>query len=124
MVRAEQLTEAALISAMRRGDFYASSGVSIVDFGIEEDRYWLQIDGEEGVTYETRFIGTRSDGVETGPPGVVLERSAALRPDYRFAGDELYVRALVVSSRLHPDPHASGDQESAWLPPRPGPAAP
>ena len=124
MVRAEELTEAALISAMREGNFYSSSGVSISDFGIEKDRYWLQIDAQEGVTYETHFIGTRSDGVEIGPPGVVLGRSAELRPEYRFSGDELYVRALVVSSRLHPDPHSTGDYESAWLPPRLGPAAP
>ncbi|HIA26830.1 MAG TPA: hypothetical protein EYN79_01705 [Planctomycetes bacterium] len=124
MVRARELSAESVISALRAGEFYASSGVSIADFGFQEGRYWLVIEGEEGVTYETRFIGTRSDGVETGPPGILLEKSLSLRPEYRLGGDELFLRAVVISSKLHPDPHARGDFESAWLPPQRGPAAP
>jgi hypothetical protein len=40
-----------------------------------------------------------------------------------MTGDELYVRARVISSRLHPDPFAAGDMETAWVQPVLGPAA-
>ena len=32
-----------------------------------------------------------------------------------MTGDELYVRARVISSRLHPNPFAEGDLETAWV---------
>ena len=36
---------------------------------------------------------------------------------YPFHGDELYVRALVISSNLHPNPYAEGEFERAWVQP-------
>ena len=36
---------------------------------------------------------------------------------YEFSGDELYVRATVVSDRDHPNPYAEGDKEMAWVQP-------
>ena len=44
-------------------------------------------------------------------------RSTGSPASYTFRGDELYVRAVVVSSRPHPDPYAEGDFETAWLQP-------
>jgi len=32
-------------------------------------------------------------------------------------GDELYVRARIISSKLHPNPYAAGDRETAWTQP-------
>jgi len=36
---------------------------------------------------------------------------------YRFRGDEIYVRARVLSSRPHPNGYAPADYESAWVQP-------
>ena len=78
----------------------------------------VDVAAEPGVTYETRFIGTRrgADG-RLGRVGEVLAETADDPARYRMTGDELYVRAVVVSSRRHPDPFAEGDLESAWVQP-------
>ena len=36
---------------------------------------------------------------------------------YKFTGDELYVRAKIISDRKHPNPFAEGDLETAWIQP-------
>jgi len=36
---------------------------------------------------------------------------------YKFKGDELYIRAKIISSRKHPNPYAEGDFEMAWTQP-------
>jgi len=117
MVRSSALTENAIISAMKRGDFYSSSGVVVRDFNCTDRHYRVALDVREGETLTTRFIGTRViDGV-LGPVGEVLMETTGDRPEYTFDGDELYVRVLVTSSRMHPDPAQTGDAQCAWLQP-------
>ena len=36
---------------------------------------------------------------------------------YTLKGDEIYVRAKVISSKPHPNPSQRGDVESAWIQP-------
>jgi hypothetical protein len=117
MVRAAELSAETILTAARRGDFYASSGVSLTDVLVDADQYQVHIAGEEGVTYVTRFLGTRVRGGEVGEPGEVLLETSDNPARYPFTGDELYVRATVVSSRLHPNPYAEGDFETAWAQP-------
>jgi hypothetical protein len=59
MVRAPELSAAALIAAMERGDFYASTGVELTEVRRGPRELGLEIKAEPGVTYLTRFIGTR-----------------------------------------------------------------
>ena len=49
--------------------------------------------------------------------GEVLQRSVGASADYRFQGSELYVRAVVVSSRRHPNGYDPDDFETAWTQP-------
>jgi len=125
-VRSDRLTADAIIEAMRAGDFYASTGVRLADFGADygwgDARLWLQIVPEPGVTYTTEFIGTRLVNGVPGTSGQLLATSQDLRPSYGMTGDDLYVRARVISSRLHPNPFADGDFETAWVQPILGPA--
>ncbi len=119
MVRAAELTAAAILAAMHAGDFYASSGVSIEDLRADGNGLVVAIDSEEGVSYVTRFIGTRADGA----PGQALLETLENPARYSFRGDEVYVRATVVSTRPHPNPYRKGDFECAWVQPVLGPAA-
>ncbi len=112
-VRAAELTAEALLRALHAGDFYASSGVRLEDVAPSRDRLAIRIAGEPGVTYRTRFIGTKRGG----PEGAVFAEVEGLEPSYAFAGDELYVRATVLSSRRHPNGYDPGDFESAWVQP-------
>jgi len=123
MVRAAELTPEALIAAMKRGDFYASSGVTLAEvrFDTEDRRLDIVIDAEPGVTYTTRFIGTRrggsAEGAAHGEVGEVLAEVKGTRPSYRLSGDELYVRATVTSSKPHPRPSVPDQFTQAWTQP-------
>ncbi|MCH2594164.1 MAG: hypothetical protein MKZ85_14240, partial [Pedosphaera sp.] len=82
------------------------------------------------VTYTTRFIGTR-ESFKTSPDlakrnllkpnetgiGTILGQSQSLDPSYTFKGDELYIRAEIVSSKKKVNPYAAGEHERAWLQP-------
>jgi len=134
MVRAAELTPQALILAMENGDFYSSTGVVLDDVAVENGRYRLTIRTEPGITYTTQFVGTyRGSSASTPLPhtsqsspterqysteiGVVLAEVAGSRPSYRIGGDELYVRAKVVSSKLKANPSRPSEFEVAWTQP-------
>jgi hypothetical protein len=137
MVRAQELTPDALIAAMERGDFYGSSGVTLEEIVKADASLSLRIAAEEGVEYRTAFIGTRSgydrsaqlvptsEGGEPAPIqfrysdeiGVVLAEAEGLTPSYAFQGDELYVRAKVVSTKAKTNPYREGEREAAWVQP-------
>ena len=113
-VRAESLDADSILKAMRRGDFYASSGVALDDVVRSGDRLALKIAAEPGVTYATKFIGTRKGSDKFGE---VLAEVEGATPSYTLKGDELYVRATVTSSRKHPNGYDGADFESAWTQP-------
>lgn len=117
MVRARELTPETIIGALQSGDFYATSGVILDDFRYEADRMVISIQPEAGLTYMTRFTGTRRIENGLGRVGEVLLETTENPAVYVYGGDELYVRATVVSSRLHPNPYAEGDRETAWVQP-------
>jgi hypothetical protein len=138
MVRAARLSADAIGSAMRRGDFYATTGVIIRSEQHDERGIRIEIEPEEGVTYRTLFIGTRAGTPLRGEPvvtaagdtlrttrtysegvGAVLAEVEGPRAEYVFDGDERYVRAKVISSKRRIDDAAvhAGAAETAWLQP-------
>lgn len=116
-VRAEALTPEELIEAMEKGDFYASSGVELENVRFDGRRLLLDIDEEEGVTYETAFVGARRVGADSVAVGHVFARLTGDEPSYRLTGDELFVRATVVSDRPMKNPYRKGETEKAWVQP-------
>ncbi|MEQ8763995.1 MAG: histidinol-phosphatase [Planctomycetota bacterium] len=124
MVWSESRDPDTVVTAMREGEFYASSGVSLTKVHATPKSLEVAIDAEEGVTYTTRFIGTRGLSGGAGPLGEILAETTANPAKYTFDGDELYVRATVTSSKKHPNPYAKDDPEMAWVQPVvPGKAA-
>jgi hypothetical protein len=112
-VRAPQLSGDAITTALLAGDFYASSGVVLEDVVREKNRLALRVAAQSGVSYKTRFIGTRKGG----EPGEVFAEVDGPSASYTLKGDELYVRATVVSTRPHPNGYDPKDVESAWTQP-------
>ena len=134
VVRASKLTAADLIQAIDRGDFYASTGVVLKDVCFKDNVLTVEIEPREGVTYRTQFIGTCKGYDPTTRPaiqdpkavttaiysddiGKVLSEQAGTQVSYPLTGSELYVRAKVISSAVHPNPFAVGDMEVAWVQP-------
>lgn len=139
MVQAPFLTPEQIIHAMEAGDFYSSTGVVVDDVRFDGDRIDIAIQPENGVSYRTVFIGTRrgydasSTGV-IGPEGdewevtrrysdevgEVLAEAAGINPSYTLRGDEIYVRATVISDKPKPVLLRSSPDEEfevAWLQP-------
>lgn len=125
MVRSRYLTPEHLILAMKRADFYASSGIVLNDVSFDQQAKEINIEihPEDGVTYKTEFIGSlKSRSNETGLPtasevGKVLATSNSLNPTYKLQGDELYVRAVVTSSQPPADPVFENQMQQAWTQP-------
>jgi hypothetical protein len=141
MVRAPFLTPNEITAAVRRGDFYNSTGVELSELVIDASGIRLAVREEPGTSYTIEFVGTDRDAqlTPTGGPidpgrddqgrtmrpvyeysadiGRVLHSVSGSSAEYRVTGDELYVRARVRSSRYHPNPFAKGDPEMAWTQP-------
>ena len=137
MVLAESLDADTITQAMLDGHFYASSGVSLEAIKATKKAYRVEIDGEAGVTYTTQFIGTMKGFDDSSTPvldadgkqiarashrysddiGRVLQETTDNPAVYNLTGDELYVRAKIISSKQQENPFAEGDLESAWAPP-------
>ena len=88
-VRADTLSADAIVRALRRGDFYASTGITLRELKVESGQYRLEITPAGDRRYLTEFIGQG---------GRVLARSTTLRPSYTITGNEGYVRARVSDS--------------------------
>jgi hypothetical protein len=113
MVKAGALDGTVLTEAMLRGDFYATSGVVLDDVSATMESLSVRISAKPGVTYTTKFIGTRQGGAA----GELLQETAGESASYRFKGDEVYVRATVVSSAPHPNGYEKTDLQTAWIQP-------
>jgi hypothetical protein len=138
MVRAAKLEAETLVRAVKAGDFYASSGVTLRDVRYAPESRTLEIDveAEEGVQYTTQFIGTRVGYDQASQPrldkdgeplratrtysdeiGKVLAMVEGATAAFELTGDELYVRAVVTSSKPHVDPSFEGQLQQAWTQP-------
>ena len=134
MVLAKTLTPDALVTALEAGQFYSSSGVTLDSVDISDKSMAITL--ADDTDYRIDFIGTRKDFDDTTSPasddkqksdkltlrysndvGTVLQSTTGSSAVYQFTGDELYVRAVVTSSRLHPNPSESGDFQQAWIQP-------
>lgn len=140
MVRAKHLTAESIIKAMEAGDFYATSGVTLTDVQRARNVLAVTIKAEPGVTYRTQFIGTRK-GYSTAseviaPPadekparrtlphrryskdiGAVLAEAEGTTASYTLRGDEIYVRAKIISSKPKQNGSVAGEMETAWTQP-------
>ena len=49
--------------------------------------------------------------------GEMLAEVSGTRPSYKLDGDEIYVRAKVVSTKPMGNPYREGEMECAWIQP-------
>jgi hypothetical protein len=89
VVRATELTPPAILSALERGDFYASSGVELEDYEVTPSEIRVKIKAATQRKYTTLFIGAG---------GKILQTSIGLESVYRRKKSEKYVRVKVIDS--------------------------
>ncbi len=92
VVRSDRLEARALLAAVERGDFYASTGVELVDVQSTGTSMTVQIRRRGDFKYRIQFIGKG---------GQLLKEDIELSATYTFTGSEGYVRAKVLDSGGH-----------------------
>lgn len=105
MLRADTLAPAAIIAALRAGNFYSSTGVVLEDYAVTAREVRLRIrpsSASDDRRYRTQFIGRG---------GRILAEVTGTSPTYVLRGNEGYVRATVWDSngrRAWTQPHWVG----------------
>jgi hypothetical protein len=89
VVRAPRLTADAILSAIARGDFYASTGVELTDIQATPQRLTVTIKEQTYARYRVQFVGKG---------GRMLTEVSASPYQYDIVGSEGYVRARVRDS--------------------------
>jgi hypothetical protein len=136
MVRSPRLRVNALLAAMEAGDFYASTGVRLTEVRRDAKTLLVEVDPDPDVTYTIQFIGTRRGFDPTGRPapatktdappasmiyspqiGEILAESKGASATYTLDGDEIYVRAKVLSSKPKRNGYRGDEMEVAWTQP-------
>ena len=85
----------------------------------------MDIAPDGDATFTTQFVGTPVDFAAAGDAdpltsdkvGTVFETVAGPKATYRLTGRELYVRAVVTSSKPAENPSFKGQMKQAWAQP-------
>jgi hypothetical protein len=89
VVRAPRLEARALLDALERGDFYASTGVELTDYQATAKRITVTVKPTPFSKYRIQFVGKG---------GRILREITEPTATYDIRGDEGYVRARVIES--------------------------
>ncbi len=113
MVESEDLSPEALIRNLESGNFYATTGVELEYFGMRYNDYVVQVKAEEGVNYQIQIIVWLKGADNPSMMNPVKGEHTA----YSLNGNELFVRAKIVSDKEKDNPFQEGDVEVAWTQP-------
>ncbi len=89
MVRAYTLSQKAILDALERGDFYASTGVELEEYSVYSRTITVTIKAERWSKYRVQFIGKN---------GTILQETFEPSAKYLIKGNEGYVRVRVNES--------------------------
>lgn len=129
MVQTRKLTPEHIVHAMEDGNFYATTGVQLRSIHRTSKKLEVRVNPEVGVEYEIRFVGTKRDFVRgqgrDGKPNVDASKIGielnppvkGLRATYRLQPDDLYARALILSTKLKKNGLLTNEVERAWTQP-------
>ena len=112
-VRSSELTPTAIISALEAGDFYASTGVELLELKNEGHKISLEVKAQENVNYEIQFIGVKKGSMESE----ILKTVNGTEASYEIPENVLFARAKIISDKLKKNPYKEGDTEVAWTQP-------
>jgi hypothetical protein len=136
-VRSQYLTPEHMVKSLESGNFYSTNGLTMREISSDGSTYHVEVEPEYGVEYTIQFIGTREgydsssepyvdeDGEErsdrtrlySSDIGETLQETEGHRATYEFQGDELYVRALVISTKPKENYFYEGEVKKAWMQP-------
>jgi hypothetical protein len=86
-IRANALTKENILSAVRTGDFYASTGIILNDYVVDYAAKTILVDSQNGNTIT--FIGNN---------GTILKTVTSSLGSYQVTGNEKYVRTKITNT--------------------------
>ncbi len=113
MVQTDSLTPASLIAAMEKGQFYATTGVTLKKLQFDKNKLSVEVMQETDIKYKISFIGCRKGRSD---PEVFMSMDGT-KADFELTDDILYVRCKITSSKLHSNPIEALVYELAWTQP-------
>ena len=113
MVKAASLPAADLVGAMEKGNFYATTGVTLKDVRFAKNELTIETVREAGVTYTIQFWGAKKGGEKR----MLLKEAKGPKAAYKLSEDVSFVRAKIISSKRKENPFKEGDVETAWTQP-------
>jgi hypothetical protein len=113
MVYANALDPNALIDALEKGNFYASSGVTLEQVSLRKKELSVEVKAETGVNYTIEFVGV----VKGSSQSTVLKRLNGTKGKFKLTSTHGFVRARITSDKIKPNPYKAGEFEMAWTQP-------
>jgi len=78
----------------------------------------IKIKSDGSATFITQFIGTRKGvSIDSEKVGMTFDTISGRNPTYTLTGNELYVRALITSSKPPVNPSLKDQKKQAWTQP-------
>jgi len=113
MVNSKSLLASDLISAMEKGDFYASSGVQLKKVQHDQEKLYIEVDPEEGGDYEIIFMGYQKETDQV----IELKRVKGTKGVYQFQEEDVFVRANIHSNLIMDPLSPEPEIQKAWTQP-------
>lgn len=113
MINSKKLETSSLIEAMEKGDFYASTGITIKKYVVTKNQIRVEVEPEQGVHYEILFLGYKDGGEAVE----ILERIEDTKGSYTFQDNDLFVRVKITSDALKESPPNTQETKKAWTQP-------
>lgn len=113
MVNSKKLETSSLIEAMEKGDFYASTGITIKKYVVTKNQIRVEVEPEQGVHYEILFLGYKDGGEAVE----ILEIIEDTKGSYTFQDNDLFVRVKITSDALKESPPNTQETKKAWTQP-------
>lgn len=135
-VNTEILDPNSIVKEIQKGNFYSSTGVSIDNIFVSNNEIKIDIKNINNEEFTTQFIGTKvnfdqetiknnnlnqsklfSNLTYSDDIGEILYETKENPAVYKFVGNEIYVRAKIISNQGHHNQATVNDFKKAWLQP-------
>jgi len=113
MVQTDSLQPSNLIDAMKKGSFYASTGVLLKELNFQDNILKIEVAQVHETNYEIQFIGVKNDLKEVA----ILSTSKGNKAEFELTDQYTFVRAKVISNKTNKNFFDETEFEKAWTQP-------
>ncbi len=111
-VRSESLDAESLIASLEKGDFYASTGVTLKTLEVENNTIQVAVEQDDN-TYTIQFVGCMAQDTNTR----ILKEVNGFQASFQLKPEYLFVRARIISSAAPENPVENIKNQMAWTQP-------